>query len=362
LGDGGGGFTAAPGSPIQEPNGGFVAVGDFNGDGHSDLVVTGLVVLLGDGTGKFTVASSPQIALPGQPAGSVAVADFNGDGRSDIALCDSGGKVMVLLGDGLGGFLRISTFPTGSGPIAVAAADFNGDGKTDLAVVNQGSRNVTVLLGDGTGNFTPASGSPFAAGAGPVAIAVGDLNGDGYPDLAFPNPTGSNVTVLLGDSAGGFTPAPGSPFSVGIPPQTIVVADFDGDGRLDLAVGNLANSTNSVVVLLGDGHGNFTPGFGSPVLLGQTPAALSVADFNGDGLADLLTIAGGSVSVLPGAEATPCNFEQGGPNTVANVQTVLNEALGVATAVHDLNGDGAVNVVDVQIVMNAALRMGCTVN
>jgi hypothetical protein len=131
-----------------------------------------------------------------------------------------------------------SPFGVGSVPFSVAVADFNGDGIPDLATANYSSGNVTVLLGNISGGFTAASGSPFAAGSGPLGLAVGDFNGDGIQDLATANYLGSNVTILLGNGAGGFTAFSGGPIAVGTQPFSVVVGDFNGDGIQDLATAN----------------------------------------------------------------------------------------------------------------------------
>ena len=112
--------------------------------------------------------------------------DFNGDGKLDLAVVNNGSStVSILLGDGTGNFTLASSPATGSSPVSVAVGDFNGDGKLDLAVANEGSNTVSILLGDGTGNFTLAA-SP-ATGLAPVSVAVGDFNGDGRLDLAVGN-------------------------------------------------------------------------------------------------------------------------------------------------------------------------------
>src|ERR1039458_9200554 len=286
-------FTPAPGSPFAVgTNPWSAAVGDFNGDGKPDLAVANessnnVTVLLGNGSGGFTAASGSPFAAGANPY-SVAVGDFNGDGKPDLAVANySSNNVTVLLGNGSGGFTAASGSPFAAGilPVSVAGGGFNGDGKPDLALANYGSNNVTVLLGNGSGGFTPASGSPFAVGTGPNSVAVGDFNGDGKPDLAVANSSSNNVTVLLGNGSGGFTAAAGSPFAVGARPYSVAVGDFNGDGNPDLAAANL--DSDNVTVLLGNGSGGFTAASGSPFAVGTGPASVAVGDFNGDGKPDL---------------------------------------------------------------------------
>src|SRR5260370_5201336 len=145
----------------------------------------------------------------------------------------------------------------GKGPNSVVIADFNRDGKPDIAVTNADEGTVTVLLGDGKGKFTEATGSPFPAGNSPNDICVADFNGDGIPDLAFANHEMKSLTVLLGDGHGGFTPAPGSPVAVLSYPHThgVAAGDFNGDGKLDLVTESWGD--DKVTVIFGDGHGRF---------------------------------------------------------------------------------------------------------
>jgi hypothetical protein len=261
LGDGSGGFSPAPDSPFAAGSSPFsIAVGDFNGDGTLDLVTANpgsgnATVLLGNGSGWFNPAPGSPFAVGAGP-NWVAVGDFNRDGNLDLAIANSGpilsccgGTVTVLLGNGSGGFSLAPGSPlvVGSVPVFVAVGDFNGDGKPDLAVVNG---SVTVLLGDGSGGFSAAPGSPVPAGNYPNFVAVGDLNGDGIPDLAVTCQEGCNdVTVLLGSGTGGFSPASGSPFTVGANSFSVAVGDFNGDGKPDLAVA--VYSVGGVTVLLG---------------------------------------------------------------------------------------------------------------
>ncbi|HYA18576.1 MAG TPA: FG-GAP-like repeat-containing protein [Bryobacteraceae bacterium] len=295
LGNGSGGFTAAPGSPFAVGTSPFpIAAGDFNGDGIPDLAVANyggknVTILLGNGSGGFTATAASPIAAGSEPAG-ITVSDFNADGIQDLAVANFGDStVTVLLGNGSGGFTPATGSPvaTGTNPSSLASGDFNGDGNPDLAIANYGSNNITVLLGNGSGGFTAAAGSPFSAGNEPSWIVVGDFNGDGKPDIATANYGSSNATVLLGNGSGGFTAAASSPFATGSSTYSLVVGDFNGDGFEDLAVTNAGAS--NVTLLLGNGSGGFTAASTSPYPVGSAPIQIAAADFNGDGLLDLVT-------------------------------------------------------------------------
>lgn len=265
-------------SPVVGAAAWAIAEGDFNGDGKLDLAADSstletISILLGDGTGNFSLASStfPIFGL------SMAVGDFNLDGKLDLAVATNPNTISVLLGDGSGNLTLVSSPPTGSGVWAVVAGDFNGDGKLDLAATNYTDATVSVLLGDGTGNFSLAS-SPNT-GSYPGGLAVGDLNGDGKLDLAVVN-LGGGVSILFGDGMGNFTLASSAPTETS--PRAIVVGDFNADGNLDLAVSNYLSY--SVSILLGDGAGHFTA---SSVPIGVEAYSLALGDFNGDSNLDV---------------------------------------------------------------------------
>ena len=226
-------------------------------------------------------------------------------------------------------FMQVAGSPFGAGtkPESVAVGDFNGDGKPDLAVANSSDNNVTILLGDGKGGFSQPAASPVGVGNGPDSVAVGDFNGDGKLDLAVANLFSDNVTILLGDGKGGFSKPAGSPVGAGFEPFSVAVGDFNGDGKPDLAV---TSTVGGVTILLGDGKGGFPTG--ATVGAGNSPVSVAVGDFNGDGKLDLAVAndISGNVTILLGDG-------KGGFPTGATVGAGNSP---VSMAVGDFNGDG----------------------
>jgi hypothetical protein len=260
LGDGQGHFHAAPGSPL--PAGHLpsdVGTGDFNGDGNLDLVIPNhqtpnVTLLLGDGKGGFRPAPHSPFSTKSYPhPHGVAVGHFCGNDKPLDAVIDSWGnqQVELLVGDGQGSLANGPMFPAGPGSDSpLRSADFNKDGAPDIvmpdtAIGRWDSSEASVLLGDGKCGFRAAPGSPFAAGAVPWSVAVGDLNDDGNPDLVF-IPYGPRVrdvrqiaaTVLLGDGKGRFAPMPGSPFPLPgcASPRSVAIGDVTGSGVQDFVV------------------------------------------------------------------------------------------------------------------------------
>lgn len=295
LGNGDGTFNAALGSPISlftqgnDPVADALVLGDFNNDGNLDIAIAdsnyssaNIPVLLGNGDGTFTLSSSPGSVSP--TACSVSAADFNRDGNLDLTVGSALLGSSLLLGYGDAAFTQSSSSLPG-GTCSMAVGDFNGDGILDLAIPVSSANQVSILLGKGDGTFTPANGSPITVAGGPQAIIAGDFNGDGKLDLAITDGVSNTVTILLGNGDGTFTPAAGSPIAVGNAPNAIVAADFLNNGKLDLAVTNF--NDNTITILLGNGDGTFTASSNSPIAVGNGPYSIAVADFNGDGKLDL---------------------------------------------------------------------------
>jgi hypothetical protein len=264
---------------------------------------------------------------------AVATADFNGDGKLDLAVPNvSGTTVSILLGNGDGTFQTQAQYQAGYAPIAVGVADFNGDGKPDLAVVNNGNDSngqpgtVTILLGNGDGTFK--TGKSYSTGTGPNCVAIGDFNGDGKLDLALSDyniARGNTVAVLLGKGDGTF--AKYKSYETDSSPEFVVTADVNGDGILDLVTAN--ESTNNVSVLLGKGDGTFEAHVDYGV--GSEPIALAVADVNNDGSPDLAVVDLGAdtISILL----------NNGDGTFATHVDYATGAFPVSVAIADFNGD-----------------------
>lgn len=353
-----GSATAAFSPPLNVSTGagaGSLAMVDLNGDGKRDLVVGNvsantLSILINQtvpGASLPTFAATQTVSAGGTPDGLVA-GDLNGDGKPDLVLSStSGNRVLVLFnatapGAGSATFADAQPVGTGNGPAAMAVADFNNDGKPDL-VVAYVTDGTTLLYAN---QIVPgSSAATFAAGAvlglvgAATSVAAADFNLDGHVDLSATGASGwammFNQTAASATVAG-FTPATNVPANSWA--ASVNVADFNGDGRLDLLGANLASSS-VCVVLNGTEPGASQPSFGAPQAFtsGPGPRASAVADFNNDGKPDVVTANEGddTASVLLNTTPTGSDTLSFAPRAdFATGQFPFS----VATA--DFNGDG----------------------
>jgi hypothetical protein len=278
----------------------YVAVGDLNHDGKLDIVgsiadTPGLEVWHGNGDGTF--GASTLVALPGIPQG-IVIADFNGDGWADVAVAGNG-AVFVLLNDRRGSFKPAVKYPISGSGFELAAGDINNDGNPDLCVALTDSSRVALLLGKGDGTFSGAT--DYDSKIAPLyGIAVADINDDGYQDLVISSPLLGKILVAAGNGDGTFL-APEvyavslSPFEGAASPVEVAVSDVNGDGHPDIVFSD--SEDGAIGVLLNDGAGRFSgpsefaPGIGT--------VAMTIADLNRDGWADVVTVGrSGGIGIL----------------------------------------------------------------
>jgi hypothetical protein len=390
-------------TPLSQATGKYpsaLTTGDWNGDGVLDVAVSvvndvifepaqgapvpaagpsgSIFLFFGVGNGAFgfpplqpavNVASSTNFSFA-----SMKAADLNGDAKLDLVFLTSDANIVSdLLSNGDGTFHAQRDFTTGTLPVFVQVADLNGDGKPDLVVVNQvclfnatscTPGSVSVLLGNGDGTFQPHV--DYAVGVTPVSVAIADFNGDGKPDLAVTNSNlglGNTISILTGKGDGTFNPH--VVVTVVPEPGPIVAADFNHDGKIDLAVGcsDVANTNPcpaaiSVSILLGNGDATFqrrdllSNSFPSnPIAFPHDAWSFAVGDFNADSIPDL-AIGGfsGNFGVFLGkGDGT---FQAGGSGQ--GDENIGNETL----AVGDFDADGKLDLALPQLTPRVLLFHG----
>ncbi len=340
-------FAPATDYPLASP--GHLALGDATSDGRIDVVAasgTNVTVLSGMGNGTL---GTPTTLAVGNNLGRVAIADINGDGRPDLLILDWYQSTVTLYFRSASSYSAPVTLTVADSPTAIAVADLNGDGKADLVVANgyvAGARvvgnTIQVFVGNGDGTFQ----APVAYRIGDYAqaLVLGDFNGDGKVDVAAAGFFGS-VSVLNGNGDGTLATPVGYPTL--LYPSSLAVADLDGDGKLDLVVGyqDMPGELNPGLSTLRNlGNGTFAARVDLPVDLGSGLWSVAVADFNGDGRPDIAAVARNDtyVGVYRGV----------GDGTFLPALSVNVGVPGYALAAADLNGDGQPDLVETSQVSN----------
>jgi hypothetical protein len=347
----------------------FVTVGDVNGDGKLDLTVANfnsdnvsvLVNTTVPGAAAPSFAAKQDFATGEAPL-FVALGDLNGDGKLDLAVANLNvSTVSVLLnttnpGASTPGFAAKQDVDTGPNPRSVTVGDLNGDGKPDLAVANVGSNNVSVLLNttaSGAAASSFATKQDFATGTAPLSVTLGDLNRDGKLDLAVANINSNSVSVLLNTTApGAATPsfAAKQDFATGDSPESVTLGDLNGDGKLDLVVANLISTVS--ILFNTTASGAATPSFAAKqdFATGDGPRSVSIGDLNVDGKLDLAVVNFNSNTVtvllnttVPGA-ATP---------SFSAIHAFPTGIRPISVSAGDLNGDGKLDLALVNLISNS---------
>ncbi|MGB8013869.1 MAG: FG-GAP-like repeat-containing protein [Terriglobales bacterium] len=286
-----------------------VAIGELIKNDHGDVVMgtgNGAYVYINNGDGTF---KTPPALYGPSWINSIVIADINGDKKNDLVVSSySSSAVWTMLGNGKGGFAAGESFATDGYPNNVVLADFNGDHKLDFATSNNAGQWETVGLGNGDGTFRSSRSYGYSWNAPINAIATADLNGDGNLDIVQAGGgTGIGITVMLGSSHGVFGPATSIAVGCGEANRSgvnsIALGDVNGDKKMDIVATSLDDPYNCfenvIGVLIGDGNGKFKTPVYYPTGTTQQSNSVTLADFRNNGKLDIVVSNGdGSLSVL----------------------------------------------------------------
>ncbi len=323
-----------------------VSIVDMDGDGKLDIVVgninsNNVSVLLNTSTsgsvtsGSFAAAVSYAV---GTSPVNIVTGDFDGDGKADVAVTNNGSTTMSILRNlSANGSISLAgkiDFTTGASPLGIAAGDIDGDGKLDIAVTNSSAATVSVFRN--TSSIGSISSGSFAAkvdfttGTSPSGVSIGDIDGDGKPDILVGN-TSSNTLSLFRNIASSGSLTTGSleakvDYTTGTGANYIALGDLDGDGKVDIAVSNLTSNTVSLFRNANSAAGSFTSGSLAAkvdLVTGNSPNIVWIGDLDGDGRPEIATnnYNGLNASIMRGSNPPP-TITAVSPNTAIPGSTI----------------------------------------
>lgn len=310
-----------------------VSLGDFNGDGKLDFLTADngsqvVTIALGNGNGTFKAPSFT--GTTGTGVYHAETGDVNGDGKLDVVTTDFGANgVSVFLGNGDGTLqAAVSYHSSSNGPTWAELRDYSGDGKLDIVIGSPGNSFVNILIGNGNGTFKNSVN--YGTSGFPSELASADFNGDGKLDLATSS-SDNTINILLGVGDGTFQAA--AAYATGTGTGELATGDLNGDGKIDVISSD--STAGTVSVLLGNGNGTFKAR--TSYTVGSAPRGPSTADFNGDGKLDIVVMDSGSgiASLLLG----------NGDGTFKARTTFNNGGASISSKVTDLNGDGVNDII-----------------
>ncbi len=268
---------------------------------------------------------------------SIVSADFNNDGHWDLATTIYyANTVSISLGIGDGTFqVPAMSFTTnGSNPYGLVSQDFNNDGNFDLAITNEGSGSISILLGQGNGSFQLPAMTFSTGGSGPPAVIAADFNNDGKIDLAVANTQSNKIAILLGMGNGSFL-VPAILYATASHPTGLVSGDFNMDGNIDIAVTH--RLAQQMLIFLGFGNGSFYTNY-TGYYTGYLTYSVQTADFNGDSKLDIVTasINNTAINIFIGTGT--------GTFVMASPATYVSGSIPTDVVVQDINGDSIIDL------------------
>ena len=294
-----------------------VRIGDINGDGKPDLVITNggslISVFRNTSTPGSLSFATKQVFTIGSSAFDVSIGDLDNDGKADLAVTNSLTNSLSILrntsSSGIISFAPKVDFITGASPRSVSISDIDGDNKPDVVVVNYRSSTTSVFRNISTTGFVNLTAKlDFSTGINPENCNLGDIDGDGRIDLVVPNMVSNSFSVFRNISAtGNISFASKIDFPTGAGPNAVNFGDVDGDGRPDLSVPNLYSNVVSIFRNTSVA-GTVSLALKNDVTVATGPWSVSVGDMDGDGKTDLTSVNNSSASVSVLRQVVPVHF------------------------------------------------------